>query len=448
MKKERVRVLKKAKEGFGPVVYWVSRDQRMTDNWALLFSQQLALQKKSPLIVMFCLVPQFLGATIRQYGFMLKSLQRLEKELSAKNISFFLLQGLPELEIPKFLIRKRISALVTDFDPLRVKKEWKNNVVKEISIPVYEVDAHNIIPCWVASPKQEFAAYTFRPKVKRHLSAFLDKIPPLRKHPFSSSEKQRDIPWKTAETSIKVDRAVQEVDWIEPGQKAGHLTLQRFITGKLSMFDQARNNPNKDGQSHLSPYLHFGQISAQRIALEIQKVKASAKKRGVFLEELIVRRELADNFCFYNENYDNFQGFPDWAKKSLDEHRKDKREYLYSLEEFEKAQTHDGLWNAAQMEMVKTGKMHGYIRMYWAKKILEWTESPEEAMRVAVHLNDKYELDGRDPNGYTGIAWSIGGVHDRAWFPRPVFGKVRYMSFKGAQSKFDVNAYVSKVNRL
>ena len=162
------------------------------------------------------------------------------------------------------------------------------------------------------------------------------------------------------------------------------------------------------------------------------------------MEELIVRRELADNFCFYNPQYDSFAGFPTWAQKTLDEHRRDPREYLYTLAQFEQAQTHDDLWNAAQLEMVQTGKMHGYLRMYWAKKILEWTRSPEEALQIAIYLNDRYELDGRDPNGYTGIAWSLGGVHDRAWGERKVFGKIRYMSYNGCKSKFDVTAYIKK----
>jgi deoxyribodipyrimidine photo-lyase len=448
MKKERVRVLQEGSEGSGPVVYWMSREQRVSDNWALFFSQQLALQKKTPLMVMFCLVPGFLGATIRQYGFMLKGLQEVKKDLSAKNIPFILLQGLPEHEIPKFIIQKRISALVMDFDPLRVKKGWKNTVIKKTSVPAFEVDAHNIIPCWAASPKREFAAYTFRPKVKRLLSDFLDKIPSLQKHPFSSNEKNQQIDWKAIEKNIKADRSVPQVDWLESGQRAAHQILDRFIAHKLSAYDQRRNDPNKDGQSHLSPYLHFGQISAQRVALEVQRVKTSANNREAFLEELIVRRELSDNFCFYNQHYDDFQGFPDWAKKTLDDHRKDKRKFLYSLEQLEMAQTHDELWNAAQKEMIGIGKMHGYMRMYWAKKILEWTESPEEALSTAIFMNDKYELDGRDPNGYTGIAWSIGGVHDRAWFSRPIFGKIRYMSSRGAQSRFDINAYISKVNEL
>jgi len=447
MKKERVRVFKEGSISTGPVVYWMSRDQRVFDNWALLFSQQLALQKKTPLVVMFCLVPEFLGATIRQYGFMLKGLSEVKKSLLAKNIPFILLQGLPDHEIPKFIIQERVSALVMDFDPLRVKRDWKNTVIEKTSVPAYEVDAHNIVPSWIASPKQEFAAYTFRPKVKRQLSDFMDKISSLKKHPFSSKEKNQQINWKAIEKNLNADWSVPQVDWLEPGQKAAHRMLDRFIAHKLSAYDQRRNDPNEDGQSHLSPYLHFGQISAQRVALEVQRVKTSSKNREAFLEELIVRRELSDNFCFYNQHYDDFQGFPDWAKKTLNNHRGDKREYLYSLEQLEMVQTHDELWNAAQREMIKTGKMHGYMRMYWAKKILEWTESPEEALSHAIFMNDKYELDGRDPNGYAGIAWSIGGVHDRAWFSRPIFGKIRYMSSRGARSKFDVNAYISRVNK-
>ena len=169
-----------------------------------------------------------------------------------------------------------------------------------------------------------------------------------------------------------------------------------------------------------------------------------ADHAGVFLEELVIRGGLADNFCFYEKNYDSSRGFPDWSKETLLDHADDEREYTYSLEEFENAETHDDLWNACQNEMLLTGKMHGYMRMYWAKKILEWTRNPDEAMEVVIHLNDTYELDGRDPNGYTGIAWSIGGVHDRPWFGRPIFGKVRFMARSGCEKKFDVKAYIEK----
>ncbi|MDD5644415.1 MAG: deoxyribodipyrimidine photolyase, partial [bacterium] len=238
------------------------------------------------------------------------------------------------------------------------------------------------------------------------------------------------------------------VNWIEPGEKAALRTLRNFIKNGLPGFASQRNDPNMGAESNLSPYLHFGQISAQRAALEINKSPASKEAKEAFLEELIIRRELADNYCLYNKNYDNPAGFPDWAKKTLSEHKKDKREYTYSLKQLETAGTHDALWNAAQLQMLKTGKMHGYMRMYWAKKILEWTESPEQAQKIAVYLNDKYELDGRDPNGYAGIAWSIGGVHDRAWGERHIFGKIRYMSYNGCKSRFNTAAYIRKVNDI
>jgi deoxyribodipyrimidine photo-lyase len=448
MKQERIRILKEGKRGQGPVIYWMSRDQRSCDNWALLYAQEMALRFKAPLGVVFCLVPEFLEACIRQYGFMLKGIQETEGYLKDKQILFSLLKGLPFKTIPEFAHQHRISTLVTDFDPLRIKTEWKRKVAKQIDVPFFEVDAHNIIPCWHASPKQEFAAYTFRPKVKRMLYEFLEPFPTLKKHPIPWKTKNLITDWEDARKSLKVDRKVAEIEWIKPGEKEGKMTLKNFIKTRLSDYDKDRNDPNRDAQSDLSPYLHFGQISAQRVALEVLKDSKEDQNRDAFLEELIVRRELADNYCFYNPDYDKFQGFPDWAKKTLHEHRKDKREYNYPNEQFEEGKTQDALWNAAQIQMVKTGKMHGYMRMYWAKKILEWTESPEQAQKIAIDLNDKYELDGRDPNGYTGIAWSIGGVHDRAWFKRPIFGKIRFMSAKGASSKFDVKAYILKAETL
>jgi deoxyribodipyrimidine photo-lyase len=448
VKKERVRMLNDKDRGKGPVIYWMSRDQRAADNWALLFAQELALEQKVPLEVIFCLVPVFLQATIRPYDFMLRGLEETEKNLADKNISFFLLKGSPGKKIPEYVRKSHAGALVTDFDPLKIKRKWRGEILPQLSISFYEVDGHNLIPCWAASPKQEFAAYTFRPKVKKRLQDFMDPFPSLKKHPFTRKIEIKLTDWVDARKSLMADTSVPAVDWIEPGEKAAHRMLRYFMRHKLTAYNTQRNDPNCDVSSNFSPYLHFGQISAQRIAQDVRNASAPTDAREAFLEELIVRRELADNYCFYNKNYDNFRGFPDWAKKTLAEHRRDKREYEYMPMQFEKGLTHDELWNAAQMEMVKTGKMHGYMRMYWAKKILEWTKSPEEAQKIAIALNDKYEIDGRDPNGYTGIAWSIGGVHDRAWFSRPVFGKVRYMSFRGARSKFDVKAYIAKVERL
>jgi len=246
--------------------------------------------------------------------------------------------------------------------------------------------------------------------------------------------------WGAAQRSLRAD-ALSQANWIVPGEAAAMKQLDRFLDLKLDGYEKDRNDPNIDGQSGLSPYLHFGQVSSQRVALEVLR---SRKDIGAFLEELVVRRELSDNYCNYNQHYDDMQGFPAWARTSLIEHEKDRREYLYALQELENARTHDDLWNAAQQEMVRTGKMHGYMRMYWAKKILEWTASPAAAQTAAIYLNDRYELDGRDPNGYTGIAWSLGGLHDRAWKERAIFGKVRYMNFNGARRKFDVQAYIEK----
>ena len=440
----RVRTVKHGSVSRGPVFYWMSRDQRVSDNWALLFAQELALKRKVPLAVVFSLAPRFLNATWRQYGFMLKGLRGVESRLAELNIPFFLLIGSPEQELPAFLTQHQIGDLVTDFDTLRIKQQWKNEVAAQIKPNIYEVDARNIVPCWEASNKKEYAAYTLRPKIHRALPDFLTDFPLVQKHPFPWPKKVTKTNWDQAEGSLSIDRSVAEVDWLLPGEEAAAEILNHFLTKKLSAYASRRNDPNEDGVSNFSPYLHFGQISAQRVALEVQKKKVNKESKDAFLEELIVRRELSDNFCFYNPDYDRFAGFPEWAQKTLNEHRGDKREYLYSLEQFEAGKTHDDLWNAAQMEMVHRGKMHGYLRMYWAKKILEWTASPEEALEVAILLNDKYELDGRDANGYVGIAWSVGGVHDRAWKERPIFGKIRYMSYGGCKRKFKVKTYIEQ----
>jgi deoxyribodipyrimidine photo-lyase len=441
---KRARLIKEGKKGSGPVMYWMSRDQRSHDNWALLYAQRIALKQRSPLVVVFCLVPHFLEATIRQYGFMLRGLAELEAVLHHKNISFVLAAGRPEEQIPRLVKQFEAACLITDFDPLNIKRKWKAEAAKNINVPFYEVDAHNIVPCWIASPKQEYAAYTFRPKIRRLLSEFLVKFPPVKRHPFSLKEKPALIQWKDLRASLKIDHDIKEVNWPKPGEKEAIKVLKDFVKKKLPLYEKQRNDPTVDAQSNLSPYLHFGHISAQRAALYVQESDSPKKDKDVFLEELIVRRELSDNFCFYNTSYDRFEGFPEWARMSLDRHRKDRRPYVYRMQDFETASTHDDLWNAAQKEMMTRGKMHGYMRMYWAKKILEWTESPEEAMGTAIYLNDRYELDGRDPNGYTGIAWSIGGVHDRAWNERPVFGKVRYMSYNGCKGKFDIKKYIER----
>ncbi|HHT11104.1 MAG TPA: deoxyribodipyrimidine photo-lyase [Atribacter sp.] len=444
MNPKRVRVLQNGLDRTGPVVYWMSRDQRVEDNWALIYGLEYADRKKVPFGVIFCLVNDFLGATRRQYDFMLKGLQQVHEELLRYKIPFFYLKGNPSLVLPDFIKTNKISLLITDFDPLRMKRQWKAQLMEKSPVEIREVDAHNIVPVWIASSKQEYGAYTIRPKISRLLPEFLDEYPLIQMNSSHQSWQGDSINWGDLFGNCPGDSSLPPITQFIPGSRSALRQLQQFLKEKMDFYDNQRNDPNANAQSNLSPFLHFGQISAQRIALEVQKASIAKDKKAAFLEEVVIRRELSDNFCWYNLNYDQFAGFPSWAQQTLNQHRKDQREYRYSLEEFEKAQTHDQLWNAAQKEMVYTGKMHGYMRMYWAKKILEWSETPEIALQSTIYLNDRYELDGRDPNGYAGIAWSIGGVHDRAWGERPVFGKIRYMSYRGSRSKFDVDQYISQ----
>lgn len=256
------------------------------------------------------------------------------------------------------------------------------------------------MPCREASDKYEFGAYTIRPKIHKKPDQFLETFPAVKKHPFGKSS--TPINWRQIGKSLKIDVLAGPAAEFKSGEKTSHTSLKRILSKRLAVYNDSRNDPCLDGQSGLSPYLHFGQISAQRIVIETQSVEGPDDGKDSFLEELIVRRELSDNFCFYNSNSDRVEGFPAWATKTLDEHRRDKREFVYSENQFEHAQTHDTLWNACQIEMLKTGKMHGYMRMYWAKKILEWSASPEEALSTAIYLNDRYELDGRDPQRICG----------------------------------------------
>lgn len=486
---KRIQVLNsQAVSNDKPVVYWMNRDCRVHDNWALLYAVEQAKSRKVPLFVVYNLVRSYLGGGSRQWDFKVKGLQEVEEHLEKLNIPFVVLVDdtlESSLESLFALFEKSdVGQIVTDFSPVRAMRKWTESVAKQSEVQVVQVDAHNIVPVWSASPKREFGAYTLRPKLYKLLEEFLTPFPSIsefEKYPHSKYPHIFEIPdWKK---KINLKHTSSEhlhfrkehnvpVSWITPGETAASVALKHFIKNTLPKY-HLRNDPNADAQSGLSPYLHYGHISAQRVAIEVwkdsgvkniqdlmhefknaagntekghgpAKDKEHIQNHSAFLEELVVRCELADNFCWYAKDYDKTTCFPDWAQKNLQKTAGDKREYIYDLEEFEEAKTHDELWNAAQMEMVSTGKMHGYMRMYWAKKILEWTPNVQTAMDTAIELNDVYELDGRDPNGYAGIAWSLGGVHDRAWFGRPVFGQVRYMNAKGCKSKFDTDAYIEK----
>ena len=438
----RLHSLSYGERGHGPVVYWMSREQRLRDNWGLLVAQQRALEHQAPLVIVFTLVDAFCGATERQFYLMLHGLAKVSQDTKQYGITFVLLRGNPAAEMNRFIQKHSVTELVIDFDPLAIKRQWVTELVGSTSIPITEVDGHNIVPSRFVSPKREFAAYTIRPKINRILTQFLTDFPPLVIHPYQWDGVGTDFDPNELLRQLPLDRSVQPVSGVVAGEDAAYDMLESFIIDRLSEYATARNNPVRSGQSGLSPWLHFGQLSPQRVALAVSRCVASAPDSvSAYLEELIVRRELSDNFCLYCPEYQTIDAAPEWARLTLERHRHDPRIPAYSCDTFDSAQTHDSLWNAAQRQLVEHGRIHGYVRMYWAKKILEWSSTPEEALATAIYLNDRYALDGRDPNGYAGIAWSILGVHDRAWGRRPVFGTIRYMSFDGCRRKFDVEAY-------
>jgi deoxyribodipyrimidine photo-lyase len=377
---------------------------------------------------------------------MFAGLHEVEESLLQHDISFEVLFGAPEDVIPTFVSKHAVGEVVVDFSPLRYARERRTALAKKLPCLLTEVDAHNIIPVWQASDKEEFAAYTFRPKVHRALSEYLTDFPKLKKHPYQSEYKPKKTDWDDYLKKLSLEELGDTS--FTPGEKAAKKHLQSFVDNRLDTYHEDRNDPTKNGVSGLSPYLHFGQLSAQRVAYEVNNTfDNNNDAREAFLEELVVRRELADNYCYYNKNYDRVEGAHAWAQKTLEEHKNDVREYIYTKEQLENAETHDDLWNAMQLQMVTQGKMHGWCRMYWAKKILEWTPDVQTAVDIGLYLNDKYELDGMDPNGVVGVMWSMCGVHDRAWNERPIFGKIRYMNYAGAKRKFDIKAYIERYGR-
>uniref|UniRef100_A0A9J7XPS9 Deoxyribodipyrimidine photo-lyase n=1 Tax=Cyprinus carpio carpio TaxID=630221 RepID=A0A9J7XPS9_CYPCA len=395
------------------------------DNWALIYARQLALAENLPLQVCFCLVPQYLEATYRQNNFMLKGLQEAAKECKSLDIQFHLLSEEPGQTLPSFVKNWKFGAVVTDFNPLRIPLQWIETIKKHLSSDVPFIQFLHAMCS--SSGKLEYGARTIRGKITKLLAEFLTEIPLVDTHPHSASRAAKEVL-----SSLEVERSVGEVDLAQPGSCGGMAMLESFIY-------HHRNNPNCDVLSHLSPWIHAGQLSAQRVVKQVKREKNARESVASFTEELVVRREPADNFCFYNHNYDNISGAYDWAKKTLQDHAKDCRQYLYTKEQLENTKTHDQLWNAAPHQLVLEGKMHGFLCMYWAKKILEWTASPEEALSIAVYLNDRLSLDG-----YVGCMWSICGIHDQGWAERPIFGKIRFMNYAGCKRKFDVAQFERK----
>jgi deoxyribodipyrimidine photo-lyase len=427
------------------VVCWMQRAQRADDNPALDTAIAAANELRLPVVVLFVLDPAFPSANLRHFQFLIEGLEELPEALAARGAGFVLRIG-GRGEVGRFCADVRAALLVGDENPLREPERWRRLVTEAARAPFWTVDADVVVPSALLE-KEQWSAGTMRPRVLRHLDLCLRP----------SSRPKARVVWRTPRglahvrpdvelvDELPLDRSVAPATSWRGGRREGLARLKAFVGHRLDGYSAARNRPEADGTSGLSPYLHFGQIGPREVALAVRASGGPPADRQSFIEELVVRRELAVNFVRYNASYDRVESAARWALEALARRRDDPREWLYSERQLERAATHDPLWNAAQRQMVESGWMHGYVRMYWAKKILEWSESPEAAMAAAIALNDRYELDGRDPNGYAGIAWAIVGKHDRAWGPeRPVYGTVRYMSFASTSRKFDSRAYIAR----
>ncbi len=431
-------------------MYWMQRAQRGIDNPALDVAIQVANELHKPLAVFFGLHPKYPHANLRHYVFLADGLAETAAHIETRGAAF-VLRPFPHHNLYRFCEEVKPCLVIGDENPMREPEGWRQKAAQELQVPFYTVDADVIVPTKFFV-KEEYAARTLRPKLHKLLPQFL--VPgsnPVAHCPWQPKAKPRSTTAVDPAilAALPLDRMTQPVAGRVGGTAQGMRQLQQFIRHGLARYDTARNLPDMDGTSVLSAYLHFGHISPLTVAMAVQMADAPQVAKDAFLEELIVRRELAINYVVRNPNYDTLAGCHEWARKTLAESAADVRPVLYSEAELTNAATHDDLWNAAQMEMVKSGRMHGYLRMYWAKKILAWSPTPEEAFAIAVRLNDRYFLDGRDPNGYTGIAWAIGAKHDRPWAPRrPIFGMIRYMSYEGCKRKFDIQAYLRKVSAL
>jgi deoxyribodipyrimidine photo-lyase len=444
---ERVQDLNEAdvREG-GYVLYWMQSSQRAEQNHALEYAVQRANDLDQRLLVVFGLTDDYPEANLRHYTFMLEGLKDAQEAIEKRGIEMVVREGSPE-EVA-LEAGKDASLIVTDRGYMRPQKKWREKVAREADCLVTQVESDVVVPVELASGKQEHAARTLRPKIQEYLEDFLVALRPTRVEKRSKNMREDGLDLSDVEKvldGMDLDRSVGALSHLyKGGNSEAKKIFRRFLKQGLGDYDANRNQPQTDYVSHMSKYLHFGHVSP--IWLVLQAREASAKQNNIesFVEELVVRRELSMNFVFYNNDYDSYSNLPGWARKTLEEHKGDEREYTYTRKQLENAGTHDEYWNAAMKEMVHTGYMHNYMRMYWGKKILEWSNTPEHAYKTTLYLNNKYFLDGRDPNSFANVAW-VFGQHDRGWTEREVYGKVRYMSSGGLERKTKPDQYVEKV---
>lgn len=433
---ERLRILNRSEKSKGHfVLYWMQRAQRTKNNHALQYAIREANRLDLPLVVFFGLTSNFPEANSRHYQFMLEGLAEVEIELQKLGIKFLLVKIEPVEGVIK--LAKEAKLVVADYGYLKVERDWKRQITPQIDCSFIAVETDVIVPVGTASTKEEYNAYNLRRKITPFLEYYLLPLTEEEpKHNSLSLETVLDNALLHQDSKIIVPQIPKAQ--FRGGYSQANKLLTEFIEEKLPFYDQKRNDPTLDYQSNLSPYLHFGQISPLEIACQ---VKGREGAEG-FLEELIVRRELAINFVYYNPNYASYLAIPSWARTTLAQSILE-RDLVYDLVTLENANTHDEIWNTAQLEMMATGKMSGYLRMYWGKQIIRWQKNPEDAFNIAMYLNNKYQLDGRDPNGFAGVAWCF-GKHDRPWPSQPQLGTVRTMTESGIRRKFNINDYLKK----
>jgi deoxyribodipyrimidine photo-lyase len=460
---DRIRLLNSAspRQSAGYVLYWAQMNRRAAKNHALAYAAEIANANNLPLLVYEGLTCDYLAANDRIHTFVLEGVPDTAAELRRIGAGYFFYLRARRSDPNDVLYRLAANAhsVVTDDYPAFIAAQHNARVPARIGIPYIAVDASCIVPI-NRHEKRNYGAYTIRPKIKRELDAFLRPVemPQLKRRwrenllpPDLTALRTRvsasGIPALVA--GCEIDHSVRPSVEYTGGSGAAQQRLDIFLKERLRRYARESSQPSKRATSNLSPYLHFGHISSLEVALAVRAYAEEHKLMAEeFLEELVVRRELAFNFArFAHEYMESLDGLPDWCRRTMAKHASDARPFLYTFEQFERAGTHDGLWNAAQQELLLRGTIHGYYRMYWGKKIIEWSPTYEDALRTMIRLHDVYALDGRDPNTYTNILWCF-GLHDRPWGERPVFGQLRYMSFEGMKRKTDVAAYIREVTQL
>jgi deoxyribodipyrimidine photo-lyase len=451
IQQERVRHLNEKGARSGDyVLYWMQEAQRAEHNHALEYAVQQANGLGQPLLVVFGLTDGYPEANLRHYAFLLEGLADVEGALRDRGIRFVVRKGSPDAVALGYA--GDASLVVCDMSYLRLQKQWREKVAEGAPCRVTQVETEVVVPVELASGKREIAARTLRPRLNRHLDRFLVGLEPTELENKSldlAADAGLDLSDIDAVLDgLGIDRSVGRLSHLyRGGTRAAGGVLDNFIGELFAGYVGHRNQPQTDDVSHMSKYLHYGHVSPVYVAMRIWSSSAPEEDIDSYLDEVIVRRELSMNFCHYTEDYDSYSSLPNWAKTTLEDHTADAREPAYAREELEDASTHDEYWNAAMREMLHTGYMHNHMRMYWGKKILEWSASPEETYETTLYLNNKYFLDGRDANSYANVAW-VFGQHDRGWQEREVYGKVRYMSAGGLERKAKPKEYVAKVDRL